>query len=80
MTAIAEFIQNNIWLCIGIGVVLVIVGDEVLGVSRSIFGDDDDYPKDPGPPPPAELDPWAEDQTEESKGSTIDDLLTPPRK
>ena len=44
MLQLTEFIQENIWLCIGVGVVLIIVGDELFGVTKSLFGDDaDDY-------------------------------------
>ena len=73
---------NNIWLFIGLGVVLVIVLDELLGLSRGMLGDDTDNlplkPRDPkAPPPEPEEDPL--DMLEEtSEGQSVEDFL--PRK
>lgn len=44
MDQFVEFAANNLWLCIVIGVLILIVGDEVFGVTKGLFGDDaDDY-------------------------------------
>ena len=71
---------NNIWLFIGLGVVLVIVLDELLGLSRGMFGDDtDDMPLKPRDPkaPPAEPKEDPLDMLEEtSEGQSIEDFLT----
>ena len=42
MPDITAFFLNNIWLCLGIGAVLIIVADEVLGVSRALLSDPTD--------------------------------------
>lgn len=39
MSDITSFFLNNIWICIGVGVVLVLIIDEVLGVSRALLAD-----------------------------------------
>ena len=44
MEQIAEFVQDNLWLCLVIGAVVLIVGDELFGVTKGLFGDAaDDY-------------------------------------
>lgn len=71
MEALAEFVRANLWLCLGAGVVIVIVGDEILGLSRALFGDaPEDRPPERAPPPePAEPEP----------GARVEDFLPPRR-
>lgn len=42
MSDITAFFLNNIWLCIGLGALIIIIADEVLGVSRSLLADPTD--------------------------------------
>ncbi|MGB0506721.1 MAG: hypothetical protein ACPGGK_11045 [Pikeienuella sp.] len=42
MQQVVDFFLDNLWLCVGAGVILVVVGDEVLGLSKGMFGDDTD--------------------------------------
>ncbi|MEO0359926.1 MAG: hypothetical protein AAF322_02400 [Pseudomonadota bacterium] len=77
MAALQEFFLNNFVLVAVAAVLLVIVADEALGLSRAIFGDDEDVvtreerdrrpAEDESPRPP-----------EEGEGPTVDDLLDPP--
>ncbi len=71
---------NNIWLFIGLGVVLVIVLDELLGLSRGMLGDDtDDMPLKPRDPKAPLAEPKEDplDMLEEtSEGQSIEDFLT----
>ena len=83
MTGFSEFVSNNIWLCIVVGVILVIVVDEVLGLTRSIFGDNmDDAPATPQARARDQaeraLDPLDAPPKEQEEGEVpIDALLTP---
>lgn len=43
MIWIQEFVRENIWLCVIIGVVIWIVLSEVFGLSQRVFGGRDDY-------------------------------------
>jgi hypothetical protein len=86
MTGLTEFVTNNIWLCIVIGVIAVIVLDEVLGITRGIFGDNmDNAPATPQARARDEMaeavDPIEALQREADDAEiTVDDLLTPPRR
>ena len=81
MPDITSFFLNNIWLCIGIGVVLVLIADEVLGVSRALLSDPtDDVPfekRNRDKAAQADLiDPLDRlDETEE--GPSVEDMLRP---
>lgn len=77
---ISEFFWNNFWICLGVGVLIVVVGDEVLGVSRNLLSDGTEDMKftadqrrkqreDAAPPDPL-------DDLEAEEGETsIDDFL-----
>lgn len=41
MLQLTEFIQDNLWICLIGAVILWIVADELFGISRGIFGDED---------------------------------------
>ena len=44
MDQLVDFVEANLWLCIVVGVIILIVGDEILGVTNGLFGDAaDDY-------------------------------------
>lgn len=84
MESLLQFFENNIWLCVIIGIVLIILIDEVLGITRGIFGDDMDDVELPHQsnnqktPPEDPIE--ALQREEESADITVDDLLTPTRK
>jgi hypothetical protein len=42
MHQVVDFFLDNLWLCIGAGIILVVIGDEVLGLSKGMFGDETD--------------------------------------
>ena len=76
--AVTNFISENLALCVILGVLLVIVGDEVLGLSRGLLGDEaDNLPATPAArKQPEEIN----DPIESAQpGDTpIDAFLTPP--
>ena len=86
MSAVSDFVANNIWLCIVLGVIAVIAIDEILGITRAMFGDDmDDAPATPQARARDEaetfIDPIDKLQHEEEEAEvTVDDLLTPPKR
>lgn len=86
MTALSAFVENNIWLCLVIGVIAVIAIDEVLGITKGLFGDNmDDAPATPQARARDEaenyIDPIDELQKEREEAEvTVDDLLTPPKR
>lgn len=41
MAQLIEFIESNLWLCLIVGVIAWIVADELFGISRGMFGDED---------------------------------------
>ena len=44
MEQIADFVRDNFWICLIVGFIILVVGDEVLGVTKGLFGDAaDDY-------------------------------------
>lgn len=85
MPDITTFFLNNIWLCVGVGVLIVIIADEVLGVSRALLSDPTDnlsYDKNVRErennrtPTPEEVD--ALDRLgEDEEGPSIEDMLRP---
>lgn len=79
MNVIVEFVQNNIWLCLGIGVVVVIVADEVFGVTRNLLGDASERRRDAPAAPPPPPDPLVEREVDADEPA-VEDFLTPPRK
>lgn len=87
MEAIEQFVVDNFVLVIVGAIVFVIVVDEVLGLTRAVFGDDDDAPGAPGAPgerPDPRVDSAADgprDAAEDAADDgtpTVDDLLDPP--
>ncbi len=86
MSGLSDFVANNIWLCIVVGVIAIIVIDEVLGLTRSIFGDNmDNAPATPQARARDEAEDFVDpidalQKEEEDAEVTVDDLLTPPRK
>ena len=42
MHELQDFISNNLWLCLGLGLVVLVVGDEILGVTRNLIGDEEE--------------------------------------
>ena len=40
MNELSSFVVNNIWLVLGVGVIFVVIADEVLGLSRNLLGDE----------------------------------------
>lgn len=80
MDEIRTFIENNVWLCLGVGVVAFIVLDEVFGFTRKTLGDDDDdLPATPKARAKQEEE-WVDpmDQQMEEGEPTVDDVLFPP--
>ena len=83
MEDIGQFVSENLALCIIVGVILIIIGDEVLGVSRGLLGDDaDNLPATPKAREKSEetyVDPLEE--TPKEGEARIEDFLQPqPRK
>ena len=83
--SLGQFVSENLGLVIVLGVVLVIIVDEVLGVSRGLLGDDtDNLPATPKAREEADrrideiADPL-EEEPEEGE-ATVDDFLPPPPK
>ncbi|MEM7545647.1 MAG: hypothetical protein AAF367_08935 [Pseudomonadota bacterium] len=83
MNAMGVFISENLWLTVGVGVLAVIILDEILGVSRGIFGDDGDdidlpHKRTDDQAEAEPFDPVEDLQREEDTAEVIvDDLLTP---
>ena len=79
MDEISTIILNNIWLFLGLGVILIIVADEILGLSRGLLGDDSEEmplkPRDPDAEPPDPLDDPLDHLDETSEGERIEDFL-----
>ncbi|MEL6793731.1 MAG: hypothetical protein AAFU55_04890 [Pseudomonadota bacterium] len=42
MEQLLDFASDNVWLFLVAGVILFVVGDEMFGFSRMLFGDDED--------------------------------------
>ena len=85
MSDITTFFLNNIWLCLGVGALVLIIADEVLGVSRSLLADPTDnlpYAKaarereHQSTPPAAEFDDL-QNLEETEGGLSVDDMLRP---
>lgn len=87
MPDITTFVLNNIWLCVGIGALVVIIADEVLGVSRALLSDPtDNLPYDKNvrereqsrtpAPAPDELDQLDQFGNAED-GPSVEDMLRP---
>ena len=71
MAGLYAFVEANLWLCLGAGVVILIVADEVFGLSRALFG----TPPEDRPPDP----PRAQRPVETEEGPKVEDFLPPRR-
>lgn len=76
-----NLVLNNIWLFAGLGFVLVLVADELLGFSRSVLGDDTENmplkPRNPNAPPPEPAEDPLDTLEETGEGERIEDWLKP---
>lgn len=72
MDALVAFARENPWLCLGLFVIAVIVGDELLGVSRALLGREE-------PPEFRRRPKRAEAPEPDAGGPKAEDFLTPPR-
>lgn len=89
MEAIEGFVVDNFVLVIVGAIIFVIIADEVLGLTRAVFGDDDDGLGErpemrsdrsfgaPDDAPADEPDDGGEDAPDDGT-PTVDDLLDPP--
>ena len=81
MDRLFEFAEANIWLCAVIAIVVVIVADEVLGVSRGLFGDDDEEVAEEERAERREAARAADDAPAADPDTpTVEDLLDPPKR
>ena len=76
-----NLVLNNIWLFVGLGFVLVLVADELIGFSRSILGDETENmplkPRDPKAPPPEPEEDPLDLMADDDEGDKIEDFLKP---
>ncbi|MGB0853107.1 MAG: hypothetical protein ACPGVA_16600 [Pikeienuella sp.] len=83
MPDITSFVLNNIWLCLGIGVIVVMVADEILGVSRALFADPtDDLPfekRNREKAAKAEIVDPLDNLSEREDGPSVEDMLRPKK-
>ena len=80
MDTIYSFVSENLALVIILGVIAVIVGDEVLGISRGLLGDEtENLPATPQARAKAEEE-WVDplEETPSEGEAKLDDFLTPP--
>lgn len=76
MQQIIDFFMDNLWLCLGAGVILVIIGDEVLGLSKGMFGDEtDDMPMEPRNRHKPERRRGKKNDNDDDNALVIDDML-----
>ena len=82
MQQVVDFIQENLWICIIVGFLVIVVGDEFLGVTKALFGDDDDYGLSRGSRKKIEkISEEAErDFPEEEDSVSIEDMLSPKKR
>lgn len=81
MSDITSFLLNNIWVCIGVGVVLILIIDEVLGVSRALLSDPtEDVPfekKNRMKASEAEIVDPLDNLEDKEDGPSVEDMLRP---
>ena len=81
MEGFYNLVLNNVWLFAGLGFVLVLVADELIGLSRSVLGDETEdmplKPRDPKAPPPEPEEDPLDALAETSEGERIEDWLKP---
>jgi hypothetical protein len=81
MSDITTFFLNNIWVCLGVGALIIIIVDEVLGVSRTLLADPTDtLPYDKNirdRTPPSDIINPLDRLDEEEDGPSVEDMLRP---
>lgn len=83
MSDITTFVLNNIWVCLGVGILVIVIVDEVLGVSRALLADPTDtlpYDKnirEQAAPPPEHVDEAQDRFGNAEDGPSVEDMLRP---